>query len=266
MPPVPFVPPADPHWEHSVANHAIDAARRSTLLSVMPDTFPMRSHERSSTVHISWQWVRTFPALALLCREPSTARPKFVRGCGTRTRVPLSCPLAQETWTGFAARRDPPGVPHRPRILRTAASLVGTAMLGVATLGACMGSSAPASPGFDAVAAGGSGFNSSLGPNASGTPAGVGRNLRRLSAREYNNVVRDLLADATQPANQFGQEVYTNGFDNGSDSLTVQGTDVVAFQAAAETLRPPRWPIIFPHSLSGATRRPTRRKPASTRS
>jgi hypothetical protein len=64
----------------------------------------------------------------------------------------------------------------------------------------------------------------------------VGRNLRRLSAREYNNVVRDLLGDATQPANQFGQEVYTNGFDNGSDSLTVQGTDVVAFQAAAESL------------------------------
>jgi len=66
--------------------------------------------------------------------------------------------------------------------------------------------------------------------------AGVGRSLRRLSAREYNNVVRDLLADATQPANQFGQEVYTNGFDNGSDSLTVQGTDVIAFQAAAESL------------------------------
>jgi Protein of unknown function (DUF1592)/Protein of unknown function (DUF1588)/Protein of unknown function (DUF1595)/Protein of unknown function (DUF1587) len=54
--------------------------------------------------------------------------------------------------------------------------------------------------------------------------------------REYNNVVRDLLGDTTQPANQFGQEVYTNGFDNGSDSLTVQGTDVLAFQTAAESL------------------------------
>jgi hypothetical protein len=60
--------------------------------------------------------------------------------------------------------------------------------------------------------------------------------MRRLSVREYNNVVRDLLADTTEPANQFGQEVYTNGFDNGSDSLTVQGTDVLAFQTAAESL------------------------------
>jgi hypothetical protein len=66
--------------------------------------------------------------------------------------------------------------------------------------------------------------------------ATVGRNLRRLSRREYNNVVRDLLGDTTQPANQFGQEVYTNGFDNGSDGLTVQGADLLALQAAAEAL------------------------------
>ncbi len=66
--------------------------------------------------------------------------------------------------------------------------------------------------------------------------ASVSRSLRRLSRREYNNVVRDLLGDTTQPANQFGQEVYTNGFDNGADSLTVQGADVLALQAAAESL------------------------------
>jgi hypothetical protein len=71
-------------------------------------------------------------------------------------------------------------------------------------------------------------------PSATATPAG--RALRRLSRREYNNVVRDLLGDTTQPANQFGDEVYVNGFDNGSDGLTVQGTDVVSYQAAAEAL------------------------------
>jgi hypothetical protein len=71
---------------------------------------------------------------------------------------------------------------------------------------------------------------------ATPTTAGLSRALRRLSAREYNNVVHDLLGDTTQPANQFGPEVYTNGFDNGSDSLSVQGADVLAFQSAAESL------------------------------
>ena len=74
-------------------------------------------------------------------------------------------------------------------------------------------------------------------PSASDPNRGaVERALRRLSRREYNNVVRDLLGDTTAPADAFGTEIYVNGFDNGSDGLTVQGTDLVAFQAAAETL------------------------------
>jgi hypothetical protein len=113
---------------------------------------------------------------------------------------------------------------------------VGAAALGIAAFaGACTDGSATTSPGFDAAGAGGSGDSSSVGRGGTRAP-GVGRSLRRLSAREYDNVVRDLVGDRMQPANQFGQEVYTNGFDNGSDSLTVQGTDVIAFQAAAESL------------------------------
>src|SRR6185437_5381410 len=88
-------------------------------------------------------------------------------------------------------------------------------------------------PGTSGIGPGTGGSGSGSG---SSTAGGIGRNLRRLSIREYDNVVRDLLGDTTQPASQFGQEVYTNGFDNGSDSLTVQGTDVLAFQAAAESL------------------------------
>lgn len=68
------------------------------------------------------------------------------------------------------------------------------------------------------------------------TLAPAGRALRRLSEREYDNVVRDLLGDTSQPASHFGAEVYVNGFDNGSDGLTVQGTDLIDFQSAAETL------------------------------
>jgi hypothetical protein len=100
-------------------------------------------------------------------------------------------------------------------------------------------------------ASGGHGFGSgkggtgagATGPGATvgdGGPASatVGRSLRRLSRREYNNVVRDLLGDTTQPASgtSFGIEVYVNGFDNGSDGLTVQGPDVLSYQAAAEAL------------------------------
>jgi hypothetical protein len=73
-------------------------------------------------------------------------------------------------------------------------------------------------------------------PVAADVGTAVGRGLRRLSRREYNNVVHDLLGDTSAPASQFGLEVYINGFDNGSDGLTVQATDVDAFQSAAEQL------------------------------
>jgi hypothetical protein len=116
------------------------------------------------------------------------------------------------------------------RYLSGAASLVSAASLAIAALAGACGDSHPSS------AQAGPATPSSAAPGSGSGSAGVGRGLRRLSAREYNNVVHDLLGDTTQPANQFGQEVYTNGFDNGSDSLTVQGTDVVAFQGAAESL------------------------------
>src|ERR1019366_486799 len=111
--------------------------------------------------------------------------------------------------------------------------VLGMACLGVGALAAaCEGTIGD--PGASGASGAGSGNGS---PSASAVAsASVGRNLRRLSVREYNSVVHDLLGDTPQPANQFGQEVYTNGFDNGSDSLTVQGTDVVAFQGAAESL------------------------------
>src|SRR4030088_142218 len=42
------------------------------------------------------------------------------------------------------------------------------------------------------------------------------RKVRRLSNREYNNVVRDLRRDPSQPANSFLDDSYANGYDNGS--------------------------------------------------
>lgn len=60
--------------------------------------------------------------------------------------------------------------------------------------------------------------------------------LRRLSHREYNSVVRDLLGDLTRPADRFIEESYTNGYDNGSEGLAVQFDLAAQYQAAAEAL------------------------------
>src|SRR5215831_6019136 len=62
------------------------------------------------------------------------------------------------------------------------------------------------------------------------------RRLRRLSSREYNQVVRDLLGDTTRPADSFVVDSYPNGYDNGAVKLAVQSDQVVDYQAAAEDL------------------------------
>lgn len=62
------------------------------------------------------------------------------------------------------------------------------------------------------------------------------RRLRRLSAREYDNVVRDLLGDASQPARHFVGDAFQNGYDNGSVGLVVQSDQAFDYQAAAEAL------------------------------
>jgi hypothetical protein len=62
------------------------------------------------------------------------------------------------------------------------------------------------------------------------------RRLRRLSNREYNSVVRDLLGDSSQPANRFVVDVYQNGYDNGSAGLAVQSYQVVDYEGSAEAV------------------------------
>jgi hypothetical protein len=88
---------------------------------------------------------------------------------------------------------------------------------------ACMGAIGDAAPG----AGGGSPVLTDSSPI---------RRLRRLSSREYNNVVRDLLGDTSKPASQFLPDSYPNGYDNGSAGLAVQSDQVVGYQAAAEAL------------------------------
>ena len=68
-------------------------------------------------------------------------------------------------------------------------------------------------------------------------PPGLTRRVRRLSNHEYDNVVRDLLGDTTQPSKDFLiSDSFPNGYDNGSDGLAVQSDQVLDYQLAAESL------------------------------
>ncbi|HXK17681.1 MAG TPA: DUF1592 domain-containing protein, partial [Polyangiaceae bacterium] len=73
-------------------------------------------------------------------------------------------------------------------------------------------------------------------PMSAGADASTTRRLRRLSAREYDNVARDLLGDTSAPAKSFIPDAFQNGYDNGSVGLAIQSDQVVSYQAAAEAL------------------------------
>ena len=60
--------------------------------------------------------------------------------------------------------------------------------------------------------------------------------LRRLTQSQYNNTVRDLLKDASGPANQFPPEDYVNGFKNQYQALSVSPLLTEAYSRAAEKL------------------------------
>src|SRR5438874_2334271 len=60
--------------------------------------------------------------------------------------------------------------------------------------------------------------------------------LRRLTHSQYNNTVRDLLDDRSQPANQFPPEDYVNGFKNQYASQNLSPLLADAYSSAAEKL------------------------------
>src|SRR5205814_5134934 len=60
--------------------------------------------------------------------------------------------------------------------------------------------------------------------------------LRRLTHSQYNNTVRDLLKDTSNPASQFPPEDYVNGFKNQYQALSVSPILAEAYSRAAERL------------------------------
>jgi hypothetical protein len=61
-------------------------------------------------------------------------------------------------------------------------------------------------------------------PLACNTPMPGRAPLRRLSAFEYNNTIRDLLQDATNPGNALPSEAIGNGFGNNADEQSVSAS------------------------------------------
>jgi hypothetical protein len=60
--------------------------------------------------------------------------------------------------------------------------------------------------------------------------------LRRLTHDEYNNTVRDLLGDATRPADAFPTDTSQTGFDNQASALTISPILAEHYMLAAESL------------------------------
>src|SRR5690349_10629472 len=60
--------------------------------------------------------------------------------------------------------------------------------------------------------------------------------MRRLTHSQYNHTVHDLLGDQTNPANQFPQEDFVNGFKNQTSAQSVPPLLADAYGAAAEKL------------------------------
>jgi hypothetical protein len=58
--------------------------------------------------------------------------------------------------------------------------------------------------------------------------------LRRLTHQQYNNTVRDLLREPTDPASQFPGEDYVNGFKNQYKSQSLSPIQIEAYSLAAE--------------------------------
>ena len=105
-------------------------------------------------------------------------------------------------------------------------------------IAACVGSIGDAGTG-----AGGAGGPGTGGPGGTSTTQAVcttlspgASPLRRLTQPEYNNTVRDLLGDSSNPANAFPPDQRQGDFSNTAVALTVSPLLAQSYQTAAETL------------------------------
>jgi Protein of unknown function (DUF1592)/Protein of unknown function (DUF1588)/Protein of unknown function (DUF1587)/Protein of unknown function (DUF1595)/Protein of unknown function (DUF1585) len=82
--------------------------------------------------------------------------------------------------------------------------------------------------------------------------------VRRLTHSQYNNTVRDLLGDNSQPANRFPKEDFIHGFKNQLEGQSISPLQAEAYSEAAERLARSAFrggdPLgLMPRKPSGAT-------------
>ncbi len=103
--------------------------------------------------------------------------------------------------------------------------------------GSAAGGGAAVSGGAGAVTAGGAPVTSSGGEaNATAcTTIAPGRApLRRLTTNEFNNTIKDLLGDASNPGNEFPSEILGKGFGNDADLQSVSDLLAEKYYSVAE--------------------------------
>ena len=102
--------------------------------------------------------------------------------------------------------------------------------------GSSSGGTAGVSTGGVAGSSGSAGSAGSAGSLDCSAPTVGGSPLRRLTRREYNNVVRELLGDTTRPADQFVPESAQSGFTNSAESTLLSSVVIDDFERAATAL------------------------------
>ena len=134
-------------------------------------------------------------------------------------------------------KQPAPGTPRLPRlVVGVSASLALLVACDASIKGSAGGSDDPSNPGLDPGHVNGGGSGSTSGGAGSVTdPNAVGpRPLYRLTRREYNNTVRDLLQDATQPADDFPDDRDRSFLFRRAGLVATQDADLL--RTAAETL------------------------------
>lgn len=111
-----------------------------------------------------------------------------------------------------------------PPLLRAPAALL--APIAIAACTGVIGGDAPP----DSTGSTTSSLCATAAPNPGAAP------LRRLTRAQYNNVVRDLLGDKSQPANAFPPDDTLGTFSNNATTLTVSPLLAQAYETAAESL------------------------------
>src|ERR1700733_4448361 len=122
------------------------------------------------------------------------------------------------------------------RILHEAAL---TTSLTVSILAACMAACTGDIGGPDDGNANNASGGSSGGPNLAAECTTVSPGaapIRRLTQSQYNNTVRDLLGDTTNPADSFPPDQTTGVFSNNAASQTVSPLLAQSYQQTAEAL------------------------------